>query len=76
MRQRTVRWGPRTLDVDVILYDGDTIQSEELTLPHPRFAERRFVLTPLAEIAPERCPDGWDDRLEPAGVHARGVLER
>ena len=76
MRQRTVRWGPRTLDVDVILYDGVTIQSDELTLPHPRFAERRFVLTPLAEIAPERCPDGWDDRLEPAGVHARGVLER
>jgi len=76
MRQRVVRWGPRTLDVDLILYDGVTIQSDELTLPHPRFAERRFVLTPLAEIAPERCPEGWNDRLEPAGVHARGVLER
>jgi len=76
MRQRVVRWGPRTLDVDVILYDGVTIQSDELTLPHPRFDERRFVLVPLAEIAPDRCPDGWDDLLEPAGVHARGVLER
>jgi 2-amino-4-hydroxy-6-hydroxymethyldihydropteridine diphosphokinase len=76
MRQRVVRWGPRTLDVDVILYDGVTIQSDELTLPHPRFDERRFVLVPLAEIAPDRCPDGWDDLLEPTGVHARGVLER
>jgi len=76
MRQRVVRWGPRTLDVDMILYEGVTIQSEELTLPHPRFAERRFVLAPLAEIAPEVCPDGWDESLPPAGVHPRGVLER
>src|SRR6056297_365501 len=76
MRQRIVRWGPRTLDVDMILYEGVTIQSEELTLPHPRFAERRFVLAPLAEIAPEVCPDGWDESLPPAGVHPRGVLER
>src|SRR6056297_260792 len=76
MRQRVVRWGPRTLDVDMILYEGVTIQSEELTLPHPRFAERRFVLAPLAEIAPDVCPDGWDESLPPAGVHPRGVLER
>jgi dihydroneopterin aldolase/2-amino-4-hydroxy-6-hydroxymethyldihydropteridine diphosphokinase len=38
-------------------------------------AERRFVLTPLAEIAPERCPAGWDERLEPAGITAVGPLE-
>ena len=37
-------------------------------MPHPFFAERRFVLQPLAEIAPERCPEGWDERLEPAGI--------
>ena len=76
MRQRVVRWGPRTLDVDVILYEGVEIQSEELTLPHPRFAERRFVLAPLAEVAPDACPDGWDERLPAAGVRSRGMLER
>lgn len=75
MRQRTVHWGPRTLDVDIILFDEATIDSPDLIVPHPRFAERRFVLTPLAEIAPERCPPGWDERLEPAGVHPRGPLE-
>lgn len=74
MRQRIVRWGPRTLDVDIVLYDGVRIDSEGLTVPHPRLAERRFVLTPLAEIAPELCPDGWDDALEPGGVHPRGPL--
>jgi dihydroneopterin aldolase/2-amino-4-hydroxy-6-hydroxymethyldihydropteridine diphosphokinase len=75
MRQRVVRWGPRTLDVDLVLYDEVVIQSPDLVLPHPRFAERRFVLAPLSEIAPDRCPDGWDERLAPAGVHPRGPLD-
>ena len=75
MRQRVVHWGPRTLDVDIVLYDDVVIDSPELVVPHPRFAERRFVLTPLSEIAPDRCPAGWDDTLEPAGVHARGALD-
>lgn len=76
MRQRVVRWGPRTLDVDIVLYEGVTTQSDELTLPHPRFTERRFVLAPLAEIAPELCPEGWDEALPAADVHPRGMLER
>jgi dihydroneopterin aldolase/2-amino-4-hydroxy-6-hydroxymethyldihydropteridine diphosphokinase len=76
LRQRTVHWGPRTLDVDVLLYDDVTIDSPELTIPHPRYAERRFVLAPLAEVAPQRCPEGWDEALPPAGVHARGPLIR
>jgi dihydroneopterin aldolase/2-amino-4-hydroxy-6-hydroxymethyldihydropteridine diphosphokinase len=75
MRQRVVHWGPRTLDVDIVLYDDVAIESPELVVPHPRFAERRFVLTPLSEIAPDRCPAGWDVALEPAGVHARGPLD-
>jgi 2-amino-4-hydroxy-6-hydroxymethyldihydropteridine diphosphokinase len=51
-RVRTVREGPRTIDVDLLLY-GDEIRREpNLTLPHPRLHERRFVLVPLAEIAP------------------------
>lgn len=74
MRQRVVHWGPRTLDVDIVLYDDVVIDSPELVVPHPRFAERRFVLTPLSEIAADRCPAGWDDALEPAGVHPRGAL--
>lgn len=74
LRQRTVRWGPRTLDVDVLFYDDVSIRSPELTIPHPRFAERRFVLAPLAEVAPERCPVGWDDELPRTGVHPRGPL--
>jgi 2-amino-4-hydroxy-6-hydroxymethyldihydropteridine diphosphokinase len=44
---------PRTLDLDLILYDGEIETSERLSLPHPRFRERRFVLAPLAEIAPD-----------------------
>ncbi len=74
MRQRVVHWGPRTLDVDIILFDDVAIHSGELIVPHPRFAERRFVLAPLADIAPDRCPTGWDETLDPAGVHARGSL--
>ncbi len=51
-RQRRVRWGPRTLDLDILFYDEEVASSEELTLPHPRMAERGFVLVPLKEIAP------------------------
>lgn len=76
MRQRAVRWGPRTLDVDIVMFDDMTIDSEELTVPHPRFAERRFVLAPLSDIAPERCPDGWDATLPPDDVRALGPLAR
>ena len=52
-RVRTVRWGERTLDLDLLLFDDRIIDTPELTVPHPRLAERRFVLEPLAEIAPE-----------------------
>lgn len=52
-RVRTVRWGERTLDLDLLLFDDRIIDSPELTVPHPRLAERRFVLEPLVEIAPD-----------------------
>ncbi|MFT6392106.1 MAG: 2-amino-4-hydroxy-6-hydroxymethyldihydropteridine diphosphokinase [Ilumatobacter sp.] len=74
MRQRIVHWGPRTLDVDIVQFDDIALESDELSIPHPRFGERRFVLAPLADIAPDRCPPGWDDQLEPGGVHSRGPL--
>ena len=51
-RQRRIHWGPRTLDLDLLLYGERTVHSADLTLPHPRMHERRFVLVPLCEIAP------------------------
>jgi 2-amino-4-hydroxy-6-hydroxymethyldihydropteridine diphosphokinase len=53
-RPREQRWGPRTLDIDLIAYDDVVLDTPELTLPHPRAFERAFLLVPLAEIAPER----------------------
>ncbi|MBG6084814.1 2-amino-4-hydroxy-6-hydroxymethyldihydropteridine diphosphokinase [Zhihengliuella flava] len=52
-RTREVRWGPRTLDVDVITYGDAVVDTEDLTIPHPRAAERAFVLTPWAWMDPE-----------------------
>jgi dihydroneopterin aldolase/2-amino-4-hydroxy-6-hydroxymethyldihydropteridine diphosphokinase len=75
-RQRTVHWGPRTLDVDILFYDEITLDSAELVIPHPRIGERRFVLAPLEELAPDRCPAGWREALPPDEVTPRGSLER
>jgi dihydroneopterin aldolase / 2-amino-4-hydroxy-6-hydroxymethyldihydropteridine diphosphokinase len=75
LRQRVVRWGPRTLDVDILFFDDAVIQSSELCVPHPRLGERRFVLAPLADVAPELCPAGWDEELPPERVVAVGPLE-
>lgn len=50
-RRRTVPRGPRTIDIDILLYGNHVMQTRELTLPHPRLAERRFVLEPLRELA-------------------------
>jgi len=52
-RQRQIRWGPRTLDLDLLLYGSLQLETEELALPHPHLAERLFVLAPLCEIAPD-----------------------
>ena len=58
-RQRSERWGPRTIDIDLLLYDNLTLQSEELIVPHPGLLDRAFVLRPLAELAPDLVlPDG------------------
>jgi 2-amino-4-hydroxy-6-hydroxymethyldihydropteridine diphosphokinase len=51
-RQRLERWGPRTIDLDILTYGEATIDEPELKIPHPRLAERAFALAPLAEIAP------------------------
>ena len=52
-RVRGQRWGPRTMDLDLLLMDGLVMADEALQLPHPRLHERRFVLEPLAELAPD-----------------------
>ncbi|HMR95539.1 MAG TPA: 2-amino-4-hydroxy-6-hydroxymethyldihydropteridine diphosphokinase [Microthrixaceae bacterium] len=52
-RVRGERWGPRTLDVDILWMDGVTMADEALTLPHPRWKDRRFVLAPLRDLAPD-----------------------
>lgn len=58
-RERRERWGPRTLDLDVLLYGDQTVTAENLTVPHPRMIERRFVLEPLLEVWPDAAlPDG------------------
>lgn len=51
-RRRLIRWGPRTIDLDILLYNQETIETERLVVPHPRMHERDFVLIPLVEIAP------------------------
>ena len=63
-RVRTVRFGPRTLDADLLLVGDETVAEDDLVVPHPRMWERRFVLGPLADLAPELVPR---ERLDAAG---------
>ena len=51
-RKREIKWGPRTIDLDILLYDQLCLNEPDLIIPHPRMHERAFVLVPLAEIAP------------------------
>jgi len=57
-RERRERWGPRTIDLDLLLYGGETVDEPGLTVPHPRLHERRFALEPLAELDPELVVPG------------------
>jgi 2-amino-4-hydroxy-6-hydroxymethyldihydropteridine diphosphokinase len=72
-RARESRWGPRTLDLDLIAYDDVAIDTPELSLPHPRLFERGFVLVPLAEIAPDRLIAGRRVRDALANVSHDGI---
>jgi 2-amino-4-hydroxy-6-hydroxymethyldihydropteridine diphosphokinase len=63
------RWGPRVIDLDLLLYGGETVELPGLTVPHPRLVERAFALEPLAELDPElRLPDGRLVRALLAGL--------
>jgi 2-amino-4-hydroxy-6-hydroxymethyldihydropteridine diphosphokinase len=63
-RIRREKWGPRTIDLDLLLYADEVLKTPELTLPHPRLAERQFVLQPLAEIAPSLVVPGSGKRVD------------
>lgn len=59
-RKREIRWGPRTLDVDVLWVEGEEVNEPDLTVPHPRMRERAFVMIPLGELEPTFL-HGWED---------------
>lgn len=63
-RTRDVRWGPRTLDIDIVDAGGFSCENAELTIPHPRARERAFVLVPLMEVAPDWSLGGSDSLNE------------
>jgi 2-amino-4-hydroxy-6-hydroxymethyldihydropteridine diphosphokinase len=72
-RAKERRWGPRTLDLDLIAYDDLTLQTEALTLPHPHLFERAFVLVPLAEILPRRKIGGRSVKAALAELSSAGI---
>ncbi|MBT2571585.1 2-amino-4-hydroxy-6-hydroxymethyldihydropteridine diphosphokinase [Planococcus sp. ISL-110] len=64
-RKRLIRWGPRTIDLDILLYNQDNLKTEKLIVPHPRMYERAFVVVPLLEVNPDLEVPG---ALETIGV--------
>jgi 2-amino-4-hydroxy-6-hydroxymethyldihydropteridine diphosphokinase len=71
-RVRRERWGPRTLDVDVLLAGDERVADPDLVVPHPRLTQRAFVLVPLADVAPEWAASARDRAgVRPAGVELR-----
>jgi 2-amino-4-hydroxy-6-hydroxymethyldihydropteridine diphosphokinase len=72
-RAHEKRWGPRTADIDIIAYDGLTLDEPGLILPHPRLFERAFVLLPLSEIAGDRVIAGRKLNEALAKVDATGI---
>jgi 2-amino-4-hydroxy-6-hydroxymethyldihydropteridine diphosphokinase len=72
-REQERRWGPRTLDIDILAYDDLALDEPGLTLPHPRLFERAFVLVPLAEIAANRVIAGRQVGAALARLDTRGI---
>jgi len=72
-RARETRWGPRTIDIDLIAYDDLAIDEHDLILPHPRLFERAFVLVPLAEIVPDRVIAGRKIKDALAAIDTTGI---
>ena len=72
-RRQEIRFGPRTLDIDILAYDDLTIRETDLEIPHPRLLERAFVLVPLAEIAPDLVVNGVPIRDALARLDRSGI---
>ncbi len=72
-RERRERWGPRLVDLDILLFGNETVHEQGLEIPHPRLLERAFVLVPLAEIAPDLAIGGEDVAAHLARVDAGGI---
>jgi len=72
-RVRTIKWGPRTLDLDLLTYGDHIIETERLTVPHPRICERNFVLFPLRDLAPTLQVDGKPVSEHAAAISAEGI---
>ncbi len=73
LRVRRERWGPRTLDIDILDYDGLSIDTDRLAIPHPRMKDRAFVLLPLIDVAPDyriagRVLTDWLGEADSAGI--------
>ncbi|MEH7354778.1 2-amino-4-hydroxy-6-hydroxymethyldihydropteridine diphosphokinase [Neobacillus drentensis] len=62
-RKRKIRWGPRTIDLDILTFNQENIETEKLTVPHPRMVERAFVMAPLVEINPDHRIPGVEKPL-------------
>ena len=71
-RQRTETWGPRTIDIDILLYGDSVIHTTELTVPHPGLTKRAFVVLPLAELAPDLT---LPDRTPIADIEAKPEIQ-
>jgi 2-amino-4-hydroxy-6-hydroxymethyldihydropteridine diphosphokinase len=72
-RVRIERWGPRTIDLDILAYEDVVLSDDRLTLPHPRMQDRAFVLMPLADLAPDllisgTTVDAWLSKAEKSGI--------
>ena len=72
-RERRERWGPRTIDIDILAYGDDVVNEPDLKIPHPRMTERAFVLVPLAEIAPDAVIAGKTVRAWAAAADRSGI---
>jgi 2-amino-4-hydroxy-6-hydroxymethyldihydropteridine diphosphokinase len=69
-----IRWGPRVVDLDILLFGREKVSEPDLEIPHPRLKERRFVLVPLLEIEPD-VTDPWDTRLDTYLEEAEGEVQ-
>ena len=76
-RARLEKWGPRTIDVDILLYGSLVVQEKDLIVPHPEMTRRAFVLVPLAEIAPQaRFPGGTTVAAALEAISTEGVVKK